>query len=191
MRLSLTVAAAFLVVSLASGCAAGPGPAMSLTQFQQQFPATAALLGPGDKIKLSLYGDDALTGDYEVAADGTVSLPLVGAVKAEGFDVEGFRQNVEKALANGFYQSPRVSAQVLNLQPIYVLGEVNRAGSFPYAPDMTLSKAAALAGGYTYRARLDTVAIRRARMTKEVVVTADQAMALAPGDTIRVLERYF
>lgn len=142
-------------------------------------------------MRLSLYGDDALTGEYEVAADGTVSLPLIGAVRASGLDIDGFRSAVEAKLADGFYTAPRVSAQVLNLQPIYVLGEVNKAGAFPYAPDLTLSKAAALAGGYTYRARMDVVAIRRARTDNERLVEADQSLLLAPGDTVRVLERYF
>ena len=146
---------------LLGGCATLPaGNILSVQQFEQQYPATAARLGPGDRVRIGLYGDDALTGEYDVAADGTVSLPLVGAVPASGLD-------------------------------IYVLGEVNRAGSFPYAPDMTVSKAAALAGGYTYRARMDVIAVRRARAATEVLVQADQSMALAPGDTVRFLERYF
>lgn len=177
---------------LLGGCATLPaGNILSVQQFEQQFPATAARLGPGDRVRIGLYGDDALTGEYDVAADGTVSLPLVGAVPASGLDIEQFRTGVEQRLAQGFYQNPRISAQVVNVQPIYVLGEVNRAGSFPYAPDMTVSKAAALAGGYTYRARMDVIAVRRARAATEVLVQADQSMALAPGDTVRFLERYF
>ena len=85
---------------------------------------------------------------------------------------------------------PRISAQVVTSRPVYILGEVNKAGAFPYVPDLTLSKAAALAGGYTYRARMGVVAIRRSGAAEEVLVTADQAMLLAPGDTVRVLERH-
>jgi polysaccharide export outer membrane protein len=175
-----------------TGCATvSSAPVLSAAEFQRRYPISASTLGPGDRIRLSLYGEDSFTGQHEVAADGSVSLPLIGAVRANGLTIAQFAQAVEQRLANGYYQSPRISAEIVNLQPIYVLGEVTRPGSFPYAPDMTLSKAAALAGGYTYRARLNAVAIRRARAGAETVVQADQAMPLAPGDTVRVLERYF
>lgn len=177
---------------LTGGCAGRTnGPVLSAAEFQQRYPVSAATLGPGDRLRLSLYGEDSFTGEHQVAADGTVSLPLIGAVRASGSTIAEFAKAVETRLADGYYQSPRVSAEILNLQPIYVLGEVNRPGSFPYAPDMTLSKAAALAGGYSYRARLDAVAVRRARAGGETIVQADQALALAPGDTVRVLERFF
>ncbi len=187
-----TKLAALSLLYFAAACQTTPaGPVMTARQFLDQYPVQAALLAPGDKLRLSLYGDDALSGDYEVAQDGTISLPLVGAVKAAGLDVEAFRTAVEQQLSQGFYNGPRISAQLLNLQPVYVLGEVNKAGAFPYVPDLTLSKAAALAGGYTFRARMDVVAIRRARADTERTVQADQSLQLAPGDTVRVLERHF
>lgn len=190
-RTAMKIVAVLLLPCLAACQTVPTGAAVSASDFNAKYPPLAALLAPGDKIRLSLYGDDALTGDYEVAMDGTISLPLIGAVKAEGLDINDFRTSVEAKLSEGFYTKPRISAQVLNLQPVYVLGEVNKAGAFPFAPDMTLSKAAALAGGYSYRARLDVVAIRRARGDAEVIVKADQSLQLAPGDTVRVLERYF
>lgn len=175
-----------------AGCGAGPSaPVLSAAEFARRYPIAAAPLGPGDRLRLSLYGEDSFTGQYDVGADGAVSLPLIGAVRAGGLTVAEFGRAVEARLADGYYRSPRVSAEIVNLQPIYVLGEVNRPGSFPYVSDMTLGKAAALAGGYTYRARMNAVAIRRARADAEAVVAVDQATPLAPGDTVRVLERYF
>ncbi|WP_164847490.1 polysaccharide biosynthesis/export family protein [Sphingobium algorifonticola] len=174
-----------------TACATPQGPVMSAQAFESRYPPSSTLLGPGDKLKLSLYGDDALSGEYQVASDGTVSLPLVGALPAAGKDVPAFAKSVETALANGFYTTPKVSVQLASVRPIYVLGEVNQPGSFPYVPDLTLAKAAALAGGYTYRAKIGTIAIRRTGMEQEVVVDATQAMPLAPGDTVRILERFF
>ncbi|HEX8382199.1 MAG TPA: polysaccharide biosynthesis/export family protein [Sphingomonas sp.] len=183
---------AFMAPLAVTGCATGTSaPVLSAAEFQRQQPISAATLGPGDRIRLSLYGEDSFTGQHDVAADGTVSLPLIGAVRAGGLTIGDFARAVEARLSEGYYQSPRIAAEIVNLQPIYVLGEVNKPGSFPYAPDMTLSKAAALAGGYTYRARMNAVAIRRARAGAEAIVEADQALPLAPGDTVRVLERYF
>lgn len=178
-----------MAAALLAGCAAQLGPVLSAGEFQARYPANVSILQPGDQVRLSLYGDDALTDEYEVGTDGTVSIPLVGAVPAQGRTVEELRAGVEATLANGYYQNPRVAAQLVTVQPIYVLGEVNRAGSFPFAPDLTVAKAAALAGGYTYFARVDVVGIRRARADAEVLVVPDGSIELAPGDTVRILER--
>nr|WP_246605030.1 polysaccharide biosynthesis/export family protein [Aquisediminimonas sediminicola] len=148
-------------------------------------------MGIGDKVRIGLYEDAAFNGEYEVGSDGAISLPLVGAVAASGLTLDQLRSAIETALAQGFYQNPRIAIQLSSVPQIYVLGEVNRAGAFAYAPDMTLGKAAALAGGYTYRARMDVFAIRRAHGKAEVLVKSDQAMLLAPGDTVRMLERRF
>ena len=176
---------------LATACASiGDGHILSVAELEQLHP-NANLLGIGDKIRIGLYEDAAFNGDYEVGSDGAVSLPLIGTVAASGLTLDQLRSAIETALAQGFYQQPRIAIQLTSVPQIFVLGEVNRAGAFPYAPDMTLGKAAALAGGYTYRARMDVFAIRRAHGKTEVLVKSDQAMQLAPGDTVRMLERRF
>ena len=190
--MKLVRALPLILLPLAAGCATGvKGPVLSASEFEQRYPASVSVLAPGDRIKVALYGDDAMSGEYDVAADGTVSLPLVGITPAVGLTPEGLRQALESKLSVGLYKNPRISVQVVSLLPVYVLGEVRKPGAFPYVPDMTLSKAAALAEGYTYRADMNVVAIRRARTQSEVLVTSDQSIPLAPGDTVRVLERYF
>ncbi|SFS13129.1 polysaccharide biosynthesis/export family protein [Sphingomonas jatrophae] len=185
----LVLAAAGMLAS----CAPSLGPALSAGEFQARYPVAATALSPGSRIRLVLYGDEAMTGEYQVAPDGTVSLPLLGPIKAAGLTVEEFRRAAEAQLANGFYAdaSKRLSVQLVDVLPIYVYGEVGRPGAFPYAPDLTLGKAAALAGGYTYRANPKAVLIRRANGGQEVTVVADQALPLAPGDTVRIPERSF
>jgi polysaccharide export outer membrane protein len=177
----------------AAACATGPsGPVLSPAEFQQRYPAAYGALGPGDRVRIGLYGDDQFTGEYQVGTDGRISLPLLGPIEATGRDVDQFARLLETSLTErGLYKSPRVSVQTVSVRPIYVLGEVNTPGAFPYVPDLTVGKAAALAGGYTYRARMSAIAVRRANAAEEVMVTADQAMPLAPGDTVRVLERHF
>jgi protein involved in polysaccharide export with SLBB domain len=148
-------------------------------------------LGSGDRIRISLYGDASFQGEYDVGSDGTASLPLIGAQRVAGLTIAEFRALVERELANGFYREPRVSAEVVNFRPFYILGEVNRPGVYPYVSGMTLAQAVAVAGGYTYRANRGAIALRRAGEERAVDVAADDAMAIGPGDTIRVLERYF
>lgn len=191
MKIAQGIALASLLMLPLAACTQTTGPVLSAADFAQRYPAAVDTLGPGDRVRIALYGDESMTGEYDVLADGTISLPLIGAVKAQGLSIEQLRQAVETRLAAGFYASPRISAQMVSSRSVYVLGEVNRAGAFPFVPDLTLSKAAALAGGYTYRARTGVVAVRRAGAAEEVLVTADQAMPLAPGDTVRVLERHF
>ncbi len=148
-------------------------------------------LGAGDKVRIALYGDESFKGEFEVASDGTLSLPLIGAQPVGGLTVGDARKLIETKLGDGFYRDPRVSAEVINFRPFYILGEVNRPGTYPYVSGLTLSQAVAIAGGYTYRANLREVALKRAAATGEVRVAADQALEVGPGDTVRVLERYF
>lgn len=174
---------------LLAACATAAAPQLSAEQFEARYPAAADTLAAGDVIRLSLYGDDAFTNEYQVGTDGTVSLPLIGAVPLAGLSLEAARSKIEAGLRDGFYPDARVSAQLVSQSPIYVLGEVARPGSFPFVADLTLSKAAALAGGYTPFASMSVVAVRRAGTDAEVLVQADQSLKLAPGDTVRILSR--
>ena len=96
-------------------------------------------------------------------------------------------------LSEGYLNDPRVSIEVLNFRPIYVLGEVQRSGEFSYKPELTATQAIALAGGYTYRAQKNRVFIRRADSDQELTyeLSSGHPVYVAPGDTIRVGERFF
>jgi hypothetical protein len=154
-------------------------------------PSADYVLGAGDRIRLSLYGDTTFSGEFAVADNGTVSLPLIGTQPAGGITVSAFRDAIEAKLADGYYRDPKLSAEVINFRPFYILGEVNKPGQYPYVTGMTLGQAVAIAEGYTYAARKGTIAIRRARTAEEVKVSANPAMPIGPGDTVRVLERIF
>ena len=58
-------------------------------------------------------------------------------------------------------RKPSVSVEVATYRPIYVLGEVNKPGQYPYQPGMTVVSAAAVAGGFTYRAVEDYASVVR------------------------------
>ena len=100
---------------------------------------------------------------------------------------------ISDGLSNGYLNDPRVNVEVLNYRPFYILGEVTRAGEFPYATDMSVLQAVALAGGYTYRADQRRVFIRRAGSDQESTydLASGRTVYIQPGDTIRVGERYF
>jgi polysaccharide export outer membrane protein len=148
-------------------------------------------LGAGDKIRVITFGEEALTGEFFVGGSGKVSLPLIGEVQAAGLSIPEFQKGVENALKDGYLKEPRVSVEVLNYRPFYILGEVNKPGEYPYTNGLTVHKAVATAEGFTYRANTKKVFIKRANSDKEVEAPLTEITVVAPGDTIRIAERFF
>lgn len=153
--------------------------------------APAYHLDSGDKVKVVVYGEDDLSGEFQIDGSGNLRLPLIGEVRAASLTTAELERAVEDKLAHGYLISPRVNAEVANYRPFTILGEVNKPGEYPYENGMTVLNAVAVAGGYTYRAEQDTVYIRRKGAAKEERNPADDKTQVDPGDTIRVAERLF
>lgn len=148
-------------------------------------------LGSGDKVRVNVFGEQALTGEFQVSGGGMISLPLIGDIKAAGLTVAEFQRSVEEGLKQGYLLDPKVSAEVLTYRPFFVLGEVGSPGTYPYSNGLTVLNAVATAGGFTYRADTKRVYIRRAGGGDEEVYHLTTSTAVAPGDTIRIGERFF
>lgn len=152
----------------------------------------AYVLGTGDKIRISVFGEPKLEGEYVVSSTGIVSFPLIGNVPAGGRTLEALQENIRSKLAAGYLKDPRVSAEVLNYRPFYILGEINKPGEYPFVNGITVQQAVAMAGGFGYRANTRRVFIKRALETSErPVQIKGKAVLLMPGDTVRVGERFF
>jgi polysaccharide export outer membrane protein len=91
----------------------------------------------------------------------------------------------------GLVRAPSVSVEVIRYRPVFVLGEVNKPGEFPYQPGMTLLAAVALAGGFTYRAVETTASVVRTQDGRTTEGRAGRETALQPGDVVTVFERRF
>lgn len=148
-------------------------------------------LGSGDKIRVITFGEEALTGEFQVSGAGKVSLPLVGELEASGLTAREFQNSVETALKDGYLKEPRVSVEILNYRPFYILGEVTKPGEYPYTNGLTVLNAVATANGFTYRANKGRVFIKRADGEKEEAYPLTSTTKVAPGDTIRIGERLF
>ncbi|WP_309630354.1 polysaccharide biosynthesis/export family protein [Brevundimonas sp.] len=148
-------------------------------------------LGVADKVRVTVFGEAALTGEFLVGGNGRISLPLIGETQASGLTIGQFQQEVATALQDGFITNPRVSAEVLNYRPFYILGEVNTPGEYPYTNSLTVLNAVATAGGFTYRADNRRVYIKRADGDAEEEFPLTTSTRVAPGDTIRIRERLF
>jgi polysaccharide export outer membrane protein len=149
-------------------------------------------LSPGDKVKVTVFNEPDLTGEFQVNDSGNVALPLAGEVSAAGQTIAEFKNNVIRTLRGRYVKNPRVAIEMVNYRPFNVIGEVRNAGQYPYRPGLTVQDAVAMAGGYTYRANTRLLYVRRADSSGESTVQMDGGSAtVSPGDNIRVPERYF
>jgi polysaccharide biosynthesis/export protein len=178
---------ACLLVAMA-GCG---GPGSNLPQLAGGTPA-AYHLGPGDQVRIITFGEETLTGEFRVNDSGNIALPLLGAVHAAGLSPAELETSVGGALQRAkLVHSPSVAVEVIAYRPIYVLGEVNKPGQYSYQPGMTVVTAAAVAGGFTYRAVDGYAAIVRTIEGRAVEGRASRQSYIQPGDVITVLERRF
>lgn len=148
-------------------------------------------LGSGDEIRIIVYGEEDLSGEFEIDGNGKISMPLIGNVIVGGKDLNEAEGLIAELLADGYLITPRVNLEVLNYRPFYILGEVDQPGSYPYVNDMTVLNAVALASGFTYRANKKKIEITRKLDGREQKVTVDITTQVLPGDIIRIAERFF
>ena len=170
---------------------ASAGPALAQTPTPAAAIAEGYHLGAGDKVRVTTFGEASLTGEFEVSATGAVAFPLIGAVKAQGLTPPALEAAIATALRDGYLKDPKVSVQVLTYRPFYILGEVNKPGEYPYSAGLTVMNAVATANGFTYRANTKRVRVRHLGDGAESDQPLTVATPVAPGDTIRIRERYF
>lgn len=182
---------AMFAMILVAACQSTPGASGEAAVSSERESAGEYRLGTDDEIRVSVFGHDDLSGQFIVSNSGTVSLPLIGEVQAAGLTITEFITATETSLKDGYLKEPRVSAQVLNFRPYYILGEVNNPGEYPYSTDLTVLKAIATAGGFTYRANKREVMIKEIDRDNERKILLTPTTDIQPGDTIRVLERFF
>ena len=148
-------------------------------------------LGPNDHTRIIVFGQPTLTGEYVLDGNGVLSFPLIGTVKASGMTPTELQRTIAAKLDPDYLHNPSVSVEVSTRRPFYVIGEVQKPGSYPFVTDMTVLNAIATAGGNTYRANLYSFYVKRLQNGRVVRVAATQETMLQPGDTVEVRERDF
>jgi polysaccharide biosynthesis/export protein len=154
-------------------------------------PAENYVLGPNDRVRLKVYGEPDIAGEYEIDSSGQVSVPLAGHIRAAGLTTKQLERAIASALSNGIVRDPRVNVEIALYRPYYILGEVKKSGEYPYRLGLTVMDAVASAGGFTYRANEQKVFLRRSGAGAEEVYALDSPILVFPGDNIRIPERYF
>lgn len=171
MKSCLFPAAAAACLALA-GCASDPGPLQTTAAVTVLDTATlpeptsgpaAAQLGPLDKIRIEVFGVEALEREVQVDASGRISFPLVGTVEVLDRTPAEVEQAIEAGLRRGYVKDPVVSVNLLETasQTVAVEGEVEKPGVYPAAGRLSLLRTLALAGGSTEYALDEQIVVFR------------------------------
>lgn len=147
-------------------------------------------LGLGDKLRVNVFGEQALSGEYQVSGAGVVSMPLIGDVRAIGLTARELETALTQRFAGGYLRDPKIAVEVYDFRPYFILGEVARPGRYPSSEGISVLGAVATAGGFTYRANTKRVFLRRGN-GQEYEIDPNSDIKLQPGDVLRVGERYF
>jgi polysaccharide biosynthesis/export protein len=166
----------------AAAYAAAPMPAAYDTSYK---------LDAGDKLRVVVYGQEGLTNSYAIDAGGSITMPLIGAVPARGRTPAGLAAEITAKLRNGYIRDPSVAVEIESYRPFFILGEVAAPGQYPYVPNMSVESAVAIAGGFSPRARRDTVTLTHTDGSGSMRVVVPLGTAVSPGDTVLVGERWF
>lgn len=148
-------------------------------------------LDAGDRLRVVVFGQEGLTNTYAVGANGSITMPLIGAVSARGLTPAQLAAAITARLKKGYLREPYVAAEVESYRPFFILGEVAAPGQYPYVPNMTVESAVAIAGGYTPRAQRSGIKLTRVGEGGAAQAIVPPGTFLKPGDTISVAERWF
>jgi protein involved in polysaccharide export with SLBB domain len=195
-RLGALRAAAILFLGLATLLLGGAALAPAIAQDQNAAAAGEATdtqyrISPGDKLNIVVFGQEDVSGEFQVDGAGNITMPLLGQVVAAGRSVTQLQSEITLALDRDYIVNPRVSIEVLNYRPFYILGQVNAPGSYPFVSGMDVRQAIAIAGGFTRRARTSSVTVIRESAEGTVEIDAKPDAPILPGDTIEVERRLF
>jgi len=183
-----------LLLQLMLLCVSGVALAQQATGEQVPLPGAndqTYKLDYGDRIKINVFNQPDLSGEYVLDGDGRFSMPLIGTVEAAGLTPAELEQRLVDRYKPDYLVNPRIFIQVLNYRPYYLIGEVRGTGAFPYRAGMTYMQAIAIAGGFTYRAKQEHVFVIRAEDPEQKEIRLSVEEKVEPGDIIRVAERLF
>jgi polysaccharide biosynthesis/export protein len=148
-------------------------------------------LDAGDRLRVMVYGQEGLTNSYAIDAGGSITMPLIGSVPARGRTPAGLASEISGRLRRGYIREPSVAVEIEAYRPFFIIGEVAAPGQYPYVPNMSVESAVAIAGGFSPRARRDSVTLTHIDASGSARIVVPLGTAIGPGDTVLVGERWF
>jgi protein involved in polysaccharide export with SLBB domain len=188
----LVAATLFGLGLLLSACGGGnfePATQAQISALKAAAAAPPALL-PGEKLHVLVYDEPSLTGDFTIDPSGYLALPVVGTMKVAGMTSAQLRDKLVAAFRAAHIKDPGVTVEVVEFKPFYILGEVDKPGTYPYIGGLDVMRAIAIAGGQTYRANQSKVLIQHVGETTMHSYVLDWPIPIMPGDIIQIPRRY-
>lgn len=198
---------AFLaLLFLGLACKSPKGTAGNAINYDQlpvsTAPSPSTTLGVGDVVEVRVFEEADLSGPYRVAPGGTIDFPLCGKMQVAGKNTSGLSDLLTKCLGEKYLKHPQVTVLLreYNSKKIFVFGEVQKPGTFPYDEDMSIIQAITMAGGFTKIASKNDIAVTRTMEGKETKIRVPVAdigtgreknFRLQPGDIVFVPESMF
>jgi len=192
------------IALLLAACAHGGEelPAAAPAPAAQEDQPVASTLGPGDVVEVRVFQEPELSGEFQVGNEGDIVFPLCKRVLVGGLTANGAAETIRACLAERFMRDPQVSVLVkeYNSKKVFVFGEVQKPGTFPYQDGMSVVQAVTLAGGFTKTAAQNSTSVtRRVGGTETKIKVSVQDIALGkapnftlePGDIVYVPESLF
>ncbi|MEP7704987.1 polysaccharide biosynthesis/export family protein [Paraglaciecola sp. 25GB23A] len=171
-----------LVLSLVLLSMAFASQAQELNQYR---------LGADDEISVNVFNEPDLSlAKTRVAANGTISMPLIGQVVVKGLTIDEVELKITKLYLGDYLKKPDVSVAIVEYRQFYVNGEVDKPGGYSYRDGMTIQRAISLAGGFTERASRSKIRLMRENNPNNVI-NVDLNTPVLPGDVITVEESFF
>jgi protein involved in polysaccharide export with SLBB domain len=191
-----------------TGCkgprAQGGGETISAREVQASAEGRpeASTLGSGDLVEIRVFQEADLSGAFRVSPEGTIDYPLCGKVRLSGMTSSQAADALTQCLAQGFLKRPQVTVLVREFtsKKIFVFGEVQKPGTFPYEENMSIIQAITLAGGFTKLAAKNNTNVTRLVEGQEkkirvpvedIGVGREKNFPLQPGDIVFVPESFF
>ena len=164
---------------------------------------------PDDKLRIKIFQYPELSGEYTVSANGTLTIGPIGEITVNGSLPEQIAKMIsDRFIRSGLSDKPGTTVDLLQSRPIYVMGDVQKPGEYPYRSGLTVLQAVSLAGGWMrfndpglMRFERDNIAIRgdmrnlvkkyyvllaqRARLNSELVLKTEMSF---PPDLVRQYE---
>jgi polysaccharide biosynthesis/export protein len=174
----------------AAASAPVPVPVVYAAYPQAAAPAPY-LLDAGDRLRVTVFGQDGLTNSYAVDAAGSITMPLVGGLPARGLTTAQLSHALSERLKRGYIREPKVAIEVEAYRPFFIHGEVATPGQYAYLANLTVENAIAIAGGFGPRADRSKVTLSRSINGQTTRATVPLSYPLRPGDTLSIGERWF
>jgi len=152
-------------------------------------------VGKGDLLSIKVYGEEDLSMNVRVSADGTIKMPFIGIVKVSGMTSEGISEHLmNRYVEEEYLVNPQINVFIeeYRSRKANILGQVQEPGQYEIDGDTSLMILVTMASGFTRRAyKKSAQIIRLVDGEKQIIEDVDMGERVIPGDIVVIQESFF